>query len=101
MNVCYKELYEDKIRVATKDGLPTSMLDELEDKIEAYRSIPNEEWRDLLSTLEVKHKRKIAVSQINRLEISKEAPVNSDRDNCIKVTRKEKANTGFMPTYKQ
>ena len=39
-----KEFSEHVIRVAIKDGPPSSMYDELEDNQEDYRYLNNEDW---------------------------------------------------------
>ena len=52
--VLNKEFSEYDICVATKDGLPTSMQDELDYKYNYYCSVPHQEWYDLLSTTEAK-----------------------------------------------
>ena len=62
-----KEFNKDVIRVATKDRLPASMQDELEDNHEDYHSIPIEERCELLSTMKVKYNRKRVLYQIKRL----------------------------------
>ena len=49
-----KELSEYEIYVATRDELPIVMQDEMDYKENDYSSFPNEEWWDLLSTIESK-----------------------------------------------
>ena len=95
-----KELYEREIHVATKDGLPTSMQDEFEDKSEDYCSLTHEKWCNLLSTMEVKDNRKRAAAQINMLATSKSAPVNSDSNSSVTFPCNDKARTGVLPTRK-
>ena len=73
-----KGFSKDVIWVATKEGIPLSMQDELEDTHEEYLSITHEYLCDFLSTIEVKDNSKSSVSQIKRLTTSKAAPVNSD-----------------------
>ena len=51
----------------TKDGLPESMHNDMEDKDNDYNSLKYEEWYDLLSTLEAKYNRKISAYQIKIL----------------------------------
>ena len=53
-----QELTVREIGVAFKDGLPTSMQDELDDHQEDYHSLNHEEWCDLLYTIQVKYDRK-------------------------------------------
>ena len=100
-NVCNKELSEDEIFIATKDGLPKYIQDELEDKREDYHSIPYKEWCDLLSTTEVKDKRKIAADQIKSIVTYKAQRGNSDRNDSVKVLRKKKVSTGVLTDRKQ
>ena len=50
-----KELYENKIIVTIKDGLPSSMQYELEDNQEEYSFLAHEYWFDLLSTIGFKY----------------------------------------------
>ena len=45
-------IYE--IRVSIKDGLPSSIKDELVDNQEDYNTLTHEDWCDFLSTIEVK-----------------------------------------------
>ena len=52
-----KELYVHEIRVVIKNGLPSSMQDELEDNQEEYRFLTHEYWCYLLSTIKVKDNR--------------------------------------------
>ena len=47
-----KELSKNEICVATKDGLPTSVQDKLEDKDKDYCSMTHEKYCDLLSAME-------------------------------------------------
>ena len=70
-DACDKEFSNQVICVSTKDGIPSSMQDELEDNHEDYLSILNEEWCDLLSTIEVKENSKRAEDQIKRRSSSK------------------------------
>ena len=53
-----KELYVDEKKVAIKEGLPSSMWDEMEDNQEDNCSLTYEYWCDLLSTIEVKDNRR-------------------------------------------
>ena len=59
-----QELTVSEICLAIKDGLPSSMQDELEYHQEDYRSLTYEYWCDLLSKTEVKDERKRAAIQI-------------------------------------
>ena len=95
-----KVFNEDVIRVTTKDKLPKSMQDELEDKNEDYSPIPHEELCYLMSTIKVKENKKIDADQIMRLTTSKLEPINSDRVNSIGVTRNNKVLTGVLPSQK-
>ena len=61
---CNKELSQDDIRVATKDRLPASMQDEMQDKDKDYSSLKHEEWCDLMYTTEAKDNRKRSADQI-------------------------------------
>ena len=76
------------------------MQDELEDNNEDYQSILDEEWCLLLSTIEVKENWKSYAVHIKRLSSSKKAPVNSDINESVMVTRKKKASTGVLPNHK-
>ena len=59
-----KELSVYENRVAIKDGLPSSMQDNLEDNKEDYRPLTHEYWCDLLYKIEVKYNSKRAATQI-------------------------------------
>ena len=87
--------------VATKDGLPTSMQDEIEDKDKDYHSFPHKEWCDLLSTMEAKDNRKRTTDQIKILAASKAVPANYFSNVSAKVTLKNKASTCAIHTRKQ
>ena len=52
-------------------------------------------------TMEVKDNSKIDAAHTKRLATSKEAPVNSYRENSTKVTCKKKSRTGVLLTRKQ
>ena len=73
-----KQSYENDIHVETRYVLPTSIQDEINDKIQEYFSITHKEWCDLLSTVEAKDNRKRAAAQIKRLAAYKAEPENSD-----------------------
>ena len=68
-----KEFSVHDIRVAIKDGLPSSMHDELEDNQEDYRSLDHEDWCDLLSTIKAKYNRKRVATQIKNIESARAA----------------------------
>ena len=87
---------EHEIHVATRDGLPTSMQDELEENRYDYLSVPHKDWCELLSTIVVKYNRKISVAQIKMFAASKAAPANSDIDMSASVTRKKNSRTGVL-----
>ena len=94
-----KELSDNDIRVATKNGIPTYMQDKL--KKRDYCFMSNEKWCNLLSKMEAKYNRKKAANEIKITAASKAAPANSDSDTSAKVPRKNKARTGFMRVCKQ
>ena len=71
------------------------------DKSEEYSYIPHEEWCELLFTMEVKDSRKIYMAQIKRLENSKAAPVNYDRNTSVRVTGNKKSSIGVLTAHKQ
>ena len=49
--VCNQEFRVSEIRLTIKDGIPSSMQDELEDHQEDYQSLTHEDWCDLLYTI--------------------------------------------------
>ena len=99
--ICDRELNEDVIKVTTKDRIPTYIHDELEDNKEEYCSITHEEWCNLLSTMGVNDNRKRDASQIKRLVIPNEAPVNYDSDESVRVPYKNRARTGVITSRRQ
>ena len=94
--VCDQEFTVSKIRVAIKDGLPSSML---YDHKEDYRSLTHKGWCDLLSTIHVKYNRKRAATQLNKIASDREASL-SDSDKYVRILRKKKARTGALISYK-
>ena len=62
-----KGFYLYDIRVAIKDGLPSSMQDELEDNQEEYCFLTRKYWCGLLSTIEFKDDNKRAAPQIKKI----------------------------------
>ena len=97
--VCYKYFYVDDIQVWIKDGLCSSMRDELEDNQEDYRSLTHEDWCYLLSTIEVKDNSKRAATQFENIS-SARAASNSDSDGYVRILRKNKARTGVLRNNK-
>ena len=91
-----RKFYDRDIFVDTKDGLPTSMKDALEDNSEEYFHVPHKEWWDLLSTMKLKCNSRIYAAQIKRLSTSKAVPVNYESDESIKLPRKKKKITGVL-----
>ena len=61
-----------------------------------YSSFPNEEWWDLLSTIESKDDQQQYAAQIKRLAASKAEVANYGRDLSENVTHKKKARTGVL-----
>ena len=51
--------------------------------------------------MEVKYNRKSYVAYIKRLAPSKAAPIHSEIDASVKVTRNNKVSTGVIPIHKQ
>ena len=84
-----------EVRIAIKDGLPSSMQDELEDHPEDYFSLTYEYWYDLLSTIEVKDENKWAATQIKKIASDRAASL-SNSDNSVIIPRKKKATTGIL-----
>ena len=99
-DVCKKELSENDIRVAIKDGPPSSMQDKLEDNQEYLYFLSYEYWCDLLSTIEVKDNSTRDATQINMLTNPKVA-YHYDSDESIKVPRKKRVCTDVIPNRKQ
>ena len=83
------------IRFDIKYGLPLSMQDELEYNQEDYRSLNNEYWCGLLSTIEVKYNSKRAATQIKNIETSWAASLSENYES-IRDPRKKKYRTGFQ-----
>ena len=50
-NICDCNFTKDEIRIVTKDGVPTSMQDEMDDKDAYYHYLHLEDWRDLMYNL--------------------------------------------------
>ena len=88
-----------EIRLAIKDRLPSSMHRELEVQQQEYQSLTHEYWRDLLSTIKVKDKRKRAANQINKIA-SARADSISDRNESVSILRKKRARTGILQSNK-
>ena len=73
---CYirdKELSENEICVATRDGLPSSTQYELDNKDKYYHSVTHKKWCDLLSIMDEKDNRKRAGDKIKILVAYKAA----------------------------
>ena len=87
-----KELSVYDIQVAIKDGIPSSMQDELEDNQEVYRSLAHKDWCGLFSTTKVKDNRKRDAIQINKLATFKAASL-SDSNNSTSIPRKKNSRT--------
>ena len=62
-----KELSVHDIQVAIKDGIPSSIQEELEDSQEDYGSFAHKERCDLFSTIKARDNRKMAETQIKKL----------------------------------
>ena len=77
------------------------MQDELDKTIHDYRSVPHEEWYDLLQTMEAKDNRKTDAAKIKILAASKAVPANSDRYMSARVPHKKKASNGVLPYHKK
>ena len=90
-----KEFSEHEIQVDIKNGLLSSIQDELEDNQEDYRSLTHECWCDLLSKIEVKDNRKMASTQIKNIAYSIVAS-HSYSNESVRVPRKKKARTGVL-----
>ena len=84
-----------ELQLAIKDGLPSSMQDDLEDHLEDYFYLPYEYWCDLLSTIKVKDERKRVASQIKKIESSRKASL-SDSKNSLMIPNKKKARTDVL-----
>ena len=95
-----KELSGHEIRVSIKEGLPSSMQDDLEDNQEDHCSLTHEFLCDLLSIIKVKDKRERAATQIKRIETSRVAS-HSDSNESIRVPCKKRDRTGVIPNRKQ
>ena len=94
-----QEFTASEIRLATKDGIPSSMQDELEDYPEDYCSLTYEDWCDLLSKIKVKEKRKRSVTQIKKIASARSATL-SESDKSVSITSKKKARTGILRSKK-
>ena len=100
-NVRNEEFTISDIRLSIKCGLPKSMRDELDDHPEEYRSLTYEYWCDLLSTIEVKDKRKLSSVQIKKIASDSAASLSlSNSDESVRIPRKKKAKTGFLRSNK-
>ena len=90
------ELTEDKILVATKDGLPKAMKDDMEYKDQDQYNLPHEEWCDLIYYLEGNYARNMDTYQIKILASQKAAPESYSKESLM-VPHKKEARTGVMP----
>ena len=86
------------IRLSIRDGLPKSMRDELDDHPEDYRSLTYEDWCDLLSTIEVKHKKR-AAGHIKKIASARVVSLY-DSDESTRIMRMKKAKTGVSNPHK-
>ena len=93
------EFSVDDIRVAIKDGLPSSMQDEFEDNQEEYCSLAHEDWCKLLSKIEIKDNSKKEATQIKKIDSAK-AAYHFDRKGSVRIPRKNKSRTGFLHNNK-
>ena len=94
-----QEFTASEIRVEIKDGLPSSMQDELEDHPEDYHSLNYEDYCDLLSTIKVKYERKRAATQIKKIASAISESL-SDSAGSVRILRKKKARTGILRSNK-
>ena len=98
-SICNQEFTVSEIRLAIKDGIPSSMQDELEDHQEEYRFLTYEDCCELLSTIDVKDKRKRAANQIKKIASARAASI-SDSDDSVRITIKNKSRTGILSSNK-
>ena len=71
----------------------------MEDHPEEYFSLAYEDWRGLLSKIEVKYERKREASQIKKIASARAASI-SDRDKSVRIPGKKKASTGVLSSNK-
>ena len=67
----------------------------MEDHPEDYCSLNYEDWCDILYTMEVKYKRKIAPAQIKKIASARAASL-SDSNDSVRIPSKKKSRTGIM-----
>ena len=88
-------IYTYHICFAIKDGIPSSIQDELEDNHCDYSYFAYEDWCGLLSTIKPKDNRKRAATQIKNI-VSARVAFHSDINKSVRVPRKKKARTGVL-----
>ena len=98
-NVQNQEFTVSEIRLAIKDGLPSSMHDELEDHPEDYHSLTYEYWCDLLSTIKVTDERKRAATQIKNIASVRSGYLYNS-DESVRIMRKNKTRPGILSSNK-
>ena len=94
-----QDFTDGEVRIATKDGLPKSMQDELDDHPEDYFSLNYEYWCDLLSTSEGKNERKREAANIKNIASAMAASLY-DSYKSARIPRKKKARTGVLRSNK-
>ena len=99
--VQYCDFTEYEICVATKDSVPTSMQDDMENKDAGFCYLPHKEWCDILSSLEAKDNIKRAAAPMNIIANHKILVVHSDSDAIPKVPRKKKSMIDMLLACKQ
>ena len=72
---------------------------DLEEHQEYYRSLAYEYWCALLSTIEVKYKRKRATTQIKNIASDRAASL-FDSDESVRIQRNKKSRTGILRSNK-
>ena len=97
--VCNQEFVVSEIWLAIKDRIPSSMQNELEYHQGEYSSLTYEYWWNLLSTIEVKEKRKRAAIQIKKIDSAREASL-SDSNKSSRIPMKKEARTGILRSNK-
>ena len=99
-DVRYGGFFENETRIAMEDVIPSSIQYKLEDNQEDYCSQAHKYWCDLLSTIEIKDNMKKSATQIKSI-VNSRAVSNSDSNESVRVTRKNRVKTGVIQSQKQ
>ena len=98
-SVCNKEFATSDLRLDIKDGLPKITRDELDDHPGNYPSLTNEDCCDLMSTIEVKDKRKRVAGNIKKISYTRAASLSNINESA-RIMRRKKSKDGVSSSHK-